>query len=72
MSSLRRYKNNNYDHPARLTNLALRRRRSSWTRVPFDLEKNYVGPRRATGPEVKQPLVPCQYFDMIAGTSTGG
>lgn len=24
------------------------------------------------GPEVERPLLPCNYFDMIAGTSTGG
>ena len=24
------------------------------------------------GPEVQRPLLPCNHFDMIAGTSTGG
>ena len=37
------------DHCARLTNLTIRWGWGSWTRVPFDLEENHVGSRRATG-----------------------
>ena len=72
MSSLLGYEMYNQDHCAWLTNLVLDGGGVRGLASLLILKRIMWALDERLDPEVKRPLLPCQHFDMIAGTSTGG
>ena len=72
MSSLLGYEINHQDHCARLTNLLSDGGGVRGLASLLILKRIMWALDERLGRDVKRPLLPCQHFDMIAGTSTGG
>ena len=72
MSSLFGYEIDNQEHCARLTNLLSDGGGVRGLASLLILKRIMWALDERLDREVKRALLPCQHFDMIAGTSTGG